>query len=43
LRDGQNVAFTETAVSGVPITERIENFARENEMPSCAPPHGSVI
>jgi hypothetical protein len=43
LLDGQNVAFTETAVSGVPITERIENFARENEMPSCAPPHGSVI
>jgi hypothetical protein len=43
LRDGQNVAFTETAVNGVPITERIENFAGDNEMPSCAPPHGSVL
>tara|TARA_B110000879_G_scaffold17670_1_gene21527 strand:+ start:189 stop:746 length:558 start_codon:yes stop_codon:yes gene_type:complete len=43
LRDGQNVPFTETAVNGVPITERIENFAGDNEMPSCAPPHGSVL
>ena len=38
LRNGQNVPFTETAVNGVPITERIENFAGDNEMPSCAPP-----
>jgi hypothetical protein len=43
LRGGQNVPFTETAVNGVPITERIENFAGDNEMPSCAPPHGSVL
>ena len=43
LRTGDNVAFTETAVRGVPITERIETFAGDNEMPSCAPPRGSVI
>lgn len=43
LRSGQNVAFTETAVDGVPISERIETFAGDNEMPSCAPPHGSVV
>jgi hypothetical protein len=43
LRAGQNVAFTETAVKGVPITERIETFAGDNEMPSCAPPRGSVL
>lgn len=43
LRSGQNVAFAETAVSGVPITERIEKFTLDNEMPTCAPPRGSVI
>jgi len=43
LRSGDDVAFTETAVRGVPITERIETFAGDNEMPSCAPPRGSVI
>lgn len=43
LRDGENVAFTETAIDGVPITERIETFAGDNEMPSCAPPRGSII
>jgi hypothetical protein len=43
LRAGENVAFTETAVSGVPITERIEKFTLDNEMPTCAPPRGSVI
>ena len=43
LRAGENVAFTETAVDGVPITERIEKFTLDNEMPSCAPPRGSVI
>ena len=25
------------------ITERIETFAGDNEMPSCAPPRGSVL
>ena len=43
LRSGQNVPFTETAVNGVPITERIEKFALDNEMPTCAPPRGSVV
>ena len=43
LRDGENVPFTETAVDGVPITERIETFAGDNEMPSCSPPRGSII
>jgi hypothetical protein len=43
LRAGEDVAFTETAVEGVPITERIETFAGDNEMPSCAPPRGSVV
>lgn len=43
LRAGENVAFTETAVKGVPITERIETFAADNEMTSCAPPRGSVV
>jgi hypothetical protein len=43
LRSGQNVAFTETAVNGVPITERIEKFTLDNEMPTCAPPRGSVV
>lgn len=43
LRAGENVAFTETAVKGVPITERIETFAADNEMASCGPPRGSVV
>ena len=43
LRSGQNVPFTETGVQGVPITERIETFAGDNEMPSCAPPRAGVL
>jgi hypothetical protein len=43
LRAGENVAFTETAVDGVPITERIEKFALDNRMPTCAPPRGAVL
>ena len=43
LRAGENVPFTETAVSGVPVTERIEKFALDNAMESCAPPRGSVL
>lgn len=42
LRSGQDGPFTETAVDGVPITERIETFAGDNDMPSCAPPRGSI-
>lgn len=43
LRAGKNVPFTETAVNGVPITERIETFAGDNAMPTCSPPRGSII
>ena len=43
LRAGENVPFTETAVQGVPITERIETFAGDNEMDSCAPPRAGVL
>lgn len=43
LRAGENVPFTETAVNGVPITERIEKFTLDNRMPTCAPPRGSII
>lgn len=43
LRSGENARFTETAVDGVPITERIEKFTLDNEMPTCAPPRGSVV
>jgi hypothetical protein len=39
LRAGENEPFTETAVDGIPISEKLEQFAGDNEMPSCAPPH----
>ena len=38
LRDGRNEPFTETAVDGIPISEKLEQFAGDNDMPSCAPP-----
>ena len=38
LRAGENEPFTETAVDGIPISEKLEQFAGDNEMPSCAPP-----
>lgn len=38
LRNGRNVAFTETAVDGIPISDKLEVFAGDNEMPTCAPP-----
>ena len=38
LRDsGENLPFYETA-DGIPLSERIETFAGDNEMPACAPP-----
>jgi hypothetical protein len=43
LRSGEDGPFTETAVNNVPITERIETFAGDNEMTSCSPPRGSVL
>lgn len=39
LRAGNTDPFTETAVDGIPISAKIEQFAGDNEMPSCAPPH----
>jgi hypothetical protein len=39
LRGGDNAAFTEAAVDGIPISEKLQVFAADNEMPSCAPPH----
>ena len=38
LRAGRNEAFTEAAVDGIPISDKLERFADDNEMPSCAPP-----
>ncbi len=43
LRAGENVAFTEAQRNGVPISEPIETFAGDNDMDSCAPPHGSLL
>ena len=38
LRAGEIAGFTETALEGLPISEKLTTFADENEMPSCAPP-----
>jgi len=38
LRSGRNEAFTETALDGIPLSDKLERFAGDNEMPSCAPP-----
>jgi hypothetical protein len=38
LRAGENEPFRESAVDGIPISEKLEQFAGDNEMPSCAPP-----
>lgn len=35
---GENLAFYETAADGIPVSERIETFAGDNDMPACAPP-----
>ena len=37
LRGARTSAFTETAVDGIPISDKLEVFAGDNEMPSCAP------
>jgi hypothetical protein len=39
LRAGRNEPFRETALDGIPISEKLETFAGDNEMPACAPPH----
>ena len=39
LRDsGENLPFYETQVSGIPISEKLEVFAADNKMATCAPP-----
>ena len=38
LRTGKLVEFSESLVEGIPITERLGKFARENHMDSCQPP-----
>jgi hypothetical protein len=35
---GENLPFYEPGVEGVPVSERLETFAGDNEMPACAPP-----
>lgn len=43
LRSGVDGPFVETAVQGVPITERLETWAGDNEMPSCSPPRAGAL
>jgi hypothetical protein len=42
LRGGDNVPFREAETEGIPISERLESFAGDNEMDSCAPPRESL-
>lgn len=42
LRAGVNRPFAETRSEGLPISERLETFAGDNEMPACAPPRDLV-
>lgn len=34
----ENLPFYEPGVEGIPVSERLETFAGDNDMPSCAPP-----
>ena len=38
MRTGTLDEFSESIVEGIPITERLGKFARENHMPACQPP-----
>jgi hypothetical protein len=38
LRGGSNRPFAETRREGLPVSERLETFAGDNEMPACSPP-----
>lgn len=38
LRQGRNDPFRETALDGIPISDKLARFANDNHMPSCAPP-----
>jgi hypothetical protein len=35
---GENTAFFEPEANGIPVSEKLEVFAADNEMASCAPP-----
>ena len=35
---GENLPFYETQVSGIPVSEKLEVFAADNRMATCAPP-----
>lgn len=39
LLAGGNPPFAESQVEGIPVSEKLETFAADNEMKSCAPPH----
>jgi hypothetical protein len=38
LRNGVNLPFAETAIEGLPLSEKIATFAADNEMSFCKPP-----
>ena len=38
LRAGADVPFSEAAVNGIPVSDKLATFAIHNEMPACAPP-----
>lgn len=38
LRSGEDEPFRETAVDGIPLSDKVATFAGDNEMPTCAPP-----
>ena len=42
LRSGTFDRFSETQVEGVPISERIGKFAKDNEIRACIPPFDLV-
>jgi hypothetical protein len=42
LRSGDFNRFSETQVEGVPISERIGKFAKDNEIRACIPPFDLV-
>lgn len=35
---GKNLPFYESQVDGIPLSEKLETFAGDNDMPACAPP-----
>jgi hypothetical protein len=43
LRTGRLTIFSETQIDGVPVSERVGKFARENRMRACQPPVDLVV